>query len=465
MIKKILNTLIFKPLNNLDYLLKISKTIGEFYCRKNLLPKIQKYEIITPQKNKPTNILFINTTSNKGGAAKAANEMLCKNIGGKKGYKTNLLVAIDNSEEKKDFIDILKSGNKIKQRFLIRLQNATGYQDLFDNRAFRIKDLKVFKDCDILHLHNLHGNYFSPLALPELTALKPTIWTLHDEHALTGHCACFYDCNKWLTGCGKCPDLKSYPAIMTDSTAFNWEVKRKIYENSNITYVCPSNWLKEEAQKGILKNQDIRIIPNGIDEQVFLNYDKIETRKELNLPINKKILLFSANGSIENVEKGGIYIEQIRKYYQNRDDITFLALGSRKKEVNLKNFINIEYINSQETLAKYYSAADLLIYPTLTDNLPFVVLESLSCGTPVISFNTGGVPEEIEHLKTGYIAKYKDVQDLIDGIELFLNDDNLRKNASIEARKTVQKRFSIGTAVDNYIQLYNEIYEKMKKTV
>lgn len=463
--KKISNNFIFKSINHLDSLLNISKTIGELYYQKNLLPKIKKYEIVPPQKDKPTNILFINTTSDKGGAAKAVNEMLCKPLREKKGYKTNLLVAIDNSKEKKDYIEVLKSGNNTKQKFLSRLQKATGYQDFFAPKSFNIEYLKVFKDCDILHLHNLHGNYFSPPALPKLTALKPTVWTLHDAHALTGHCACFYDCNKWIEGCADCPDLNSYPAVQVDSTAFIWKVKRKIYENSNITYVCPSNWLKQEAQKGILKDKDIRLIPNGIDEQVFLNYDKIQARKELNLPLDKKILIFSANDGVENVQKGGVYIEQIYKHYQNRDDLVFLAIGSTKTETRTKNFINIGYIENQETLAKYYSAADLFIYPTLTDNLPFVVLESLSCGTPVISFNTGGIPEEIEHLKTGYIAKYKDFQDFIYGIELFLNDDNLRKNASIEARKTVEKRFSVGITVDNYIQLYNEIYEKMKKTL
>ncbi|MFA7658240.1 MAG: glycosyltransferase [Candidatus Gastranaerophilaceae bacterium] len=460
MTEKLLYNLISKLPQTLRYALK--EATGKMYYRSVLLSKIKKYPIVKPKKDKAKNILFINTIAGRGGAAKAAYEMLCEPLREQKAYNTDILVAEDYIKTNKH-IHLLKPDESKWQELLFEVGNKLGYQDFFHLNSFGIKGTEVFKSCDILHLHNMHGGYFSPFALPELTALKPTIWTLHDEHTLTGHCACFYDCEKWITGCENCPDLAGYPEIENDSTNLIWHLKQKIYENSNITFVCPSNWLKTEAQKGLLKNQDIRLIPNGIDENIFYNFDKIQMRKELGLPIDKKILMFSASGGTLNPQKGGWYIKQVVEYYKNRDDILLMSLGTMEEKMKEGNFLDIAFTSSQEELAKYYSASDLFIYPTLTDNLPFVVLESLSCGTPVISFNTGGVPEEIEHMKTGYIANYKDTEDFIKGIDIFLNDENLMEKACKEARKSILKTFTKDKAVDNYINLYDEIYEKTKK--
>lgn len=422
---------------------------------------LKKREFSKPVKENFDNVLYINTLAGHGGAARCAYDNLCKSFRLRKNLNTFMLAKALSPNISNETVGLAPRNISEQQDLLNYMQIKLGWQYFFQLGSFEIKDHEFFKQADILHFHNLHGGYFSPFVLPELTALKPTLWTLHDEQSFTGHCAYSFDCEQWQSGCRDCPDLSYYPTIEAKATDFVLKTKKHLYDNSLITYVCPSNWLKTRAQKSILQNKDIRVIYNGVDEKVFYNFEKEQARKELGLPVDKKILMFTADGSTDNPQKGGIFIKNTYERMKNRDDLLFLAIGGgSSKEHNLQN---ISYIYDETMLAKYYAASDLFIFPTLADNLPYVVLESMSCGTPVISFDVGGVPEEIQHLETGYVAKYKDLNDFIKGINIFLENDELRKNASIKARETIEKAFTIDISLENYLKLYNEIWENAKK--
>jgi len=399
-------------------------------------------------------ILYINTLAGKGGAAGVMNK-ISENV---KDYKTALLVTENQMESKN--IHIFPKNFSFRQKYLREFQYTEGWLDFFNLDSFKIKKTNIFKNSGIVHFHNLHGNYFSFFTLPEISSLKHCIWTLHDMYAFTGHCAHSFDCERWKTGCGECPDLTIYPEVMKDETAFVWKNKKEVYDKCKITIVCPSNWLKEKAEKSILKNQDIRLIYNGIDENIFINTDKNVAREKLGLPQDKKILLFSAHGGKTNYWKGGQYLSETYEIFKNRDDILFLNIGSLNKEEEVKNWLNIPYITNDSLLALYYSAADLFIYPSLAEVFGLVVAEALACGTPVVTFKTGGIPEIVEHLKTGYVAEYKNTGDFVNGINIFLQNDELRKNAGIEGRQTILEKFRLSYMVENYKKLYDEILEK-----
>jgi glycosyltransferase involved in cell wall biosynthesis len=420
--------------------------------KKTLLPLIRKFPKGNNKQEKIHNILHVNTVDSVGGAAKIASWI--NNELNSQGYNSKILVKIAFSND--NSVNVLKEEDSIKQKLLLKLQDNKGWLDFFHVASLNIKNLDLYKECNILHLHNIHGGYFSPFALPELSSLKPTIWTLHDEQSITGHCSFAFDCERWLTGCGKCENLKYYPDIKKDTTNFLWQTKKNIYEHSNLTIVCPSNWLKQRIEKSILKNQDIRLIYNGINEKIFTNTDKQIARQKLNLPHDKKILLFSANGSIKNPQKGGEYLIQTYETLSSCTDILFVNIGGQAADNNQENWLDIPYITEEETLALYYSASDLFIYPSLADSFGLVVAESLSCGTPVIAFKTGGIPEIVDHLKTGYIAEQKNSKDFINGIKLFLDNPDLRKNAGIEGRSKVENNFTLKKMVDSYIKLYSE---------
>jgi glycosyltransferase involved in cell wall biosynthesis len=446
------NSRLHNPVSFFKTLFISKKTAFRDY-QEHLLPLNKKFPSKKPQTENLTQILQINTNSGKGGAAVVANR-LHNALRGK--YRSYILAA--NKDAVDDNVFCLKEAKGANPNILNKMNGI--YLDFYHSASLHIKDMEIFKNADIVHLHNLHGGYFSIFALPELSSLKPTVWTLHDMQAITGHCAHSFECNKWQSDCKTCPHLDTYPAISSDTADFLLENKKRIYENSHLTVVCPSVWLKHKVENSILSNQKIELIYNGVDENTFIDENKRIARKKLNLPLDKRILMFSAHGGKENVWKGGTYLEKIINNLLSFPNLLFLNIGGQTNEKD-KNWIDIPFIQDEKLLSLYYAASDLFIYPSLADNLPLVVLESLSCGTPVIAFNTGGIPEEITHLENGYIARYKDVDDLNKGIHLFLNNDKLYKKASTTARKTVENKFTLGQMVTNYIKLYKRtIHER-----
>lgn len=437
---------------------KLFKRSYADFCLEEYL-KFKKTEILSTKNDKLQNILYINTLLGKGGAAKITYDMVAKNIK-ERGFNTKVLVNEVFGDIPTEDYQILPRSNKKEQKILCQVQDERSWLDFFHLSSFEIKNLEIFRQCDVLHLNNLHGNYFSLFALPELTSLKPTIWTLHDEFAVTGHCAFTYDCNNWLNGCNSCSNLDEYPGITKDTSSFLYETKKKIYESSKFTVLCYSKWMKDRLEKNILKDKDIRFIYNGIDENIFKPYDKIESRRELGLPLDKKIMMFCSNGASADKQKGGKYLTEAYELLKDREDLFFIALGNEKRELKTDNFLNIEYIYDENTMAKYYSASDLFIFPTLAETFGLVVAEALSCGLPVITFNTGPMPELVEHMENGYVASYKDTEDFVKGIETFINNPELLNAASKKARNTVLEKFTLNKMINSYSDLYQEVFSQ-----
>ena len=424
--------------------------------------KFKKTEISLAKSDKLQNILYLNTLLGKGGAAKITYDMLAKNFQNK-GFITKVLVNEVFGNIPGEDYELLPRSSQKEQKILNQVQDERTWLDFFHLSSFDIKNLEVFKKCDIFHLNNLHGNYFSLFALPELTALKPVIWTLHDEFAFTGHCAFTYDCNNWTNGCYSCPNLDEYPAITKDTCNLLYETKKKIYEASDFTVLCYSKWMKDRLEKSILKNKDIRFIYNGINEKIFKPYDKKQAREELGLPVNKTILMFCSNGASDNnKQKGGKYLSEVYETLKSREDLFFVTLGNAKRNYSSENYLNVEYIHDENLMAKYYSAADLFIFPTMAETFGLVVAEALACGLPVITFNTGPMQELVEHMKNGYVATSQNTSDFVTGIELFINNVELKNRASKNARDTVLEKFTIDKMTNAYLALYEEIYNSSK---
>jgi glycosyltransferase involved in cell wall biosynthesis len=397
-------------------------------------------------------VLMINMNDIAGGAAKVAFRL--REELKKSGYQASMLVANKTLISRE--IETLPSRKSFFQRLLNGFQLKQSWLDFFHLSTFKIKKLECFKQSDVVHLHNLHGDYFTPFALPEISKLKPLVWTLHDMQAFTGHCAHSFDCDKWQTDCEICPYLSTYPAITKDTAQFLWQTKKNIYEKCALNIVCPSNWLKQKVEKSILKNQKIRLIYNGIDETVFSPVSKDDVRRKLKLPLGKTILMFSSHGGKANSWKGGEFLDKSYEHFKHNKDLVFLNVGAAKTQMN-DNWYDIEYVENEKKLAEYYSAADVFIYPSLADNCPLVVLEALSCELPVVAFNTGGIPELVKHLQTGYIAKYRDLEDFIKGINLMISDKEFLATAAKEARQDVLQNFTLKKMAEKYLELYTNV--------
>ena len=316
-----------------------------------------------------------------------------------------------------------------------------------------------YKEADVIHLHNLHGDFLNLKTLIEVSKNKSVIWTLHDMWPFTGHCTHSFSCNRWQKGCGSCPNLKTYRPQAWDNTANIFNKKKIIYQKSKLNIVAPSQWLYKKLNKSIFKNQSKHLIYNGIDTHIFKIVSAKKAKQKLKLPINKKTILFVAHGGKSNVFKGGEYLDFLVKMYKSNPDILFVCIGEERKNLPQEtNIIYLPHIKDQKKLSLYFSAADIFLFTSQAENCPLVVLEALSAGVPILSFPIGGIPEIIEHKKNGYLSKINDKTDLQKGVNYLLNMkdeevDLMKKNN----RKKALKYFSTEKMVDSYKKIYEQI--------
>lgn len=430
---------------------------GQLYYYHELLPKVKQYKKSYPKSDKLKNIVQISAFSSRGGAAlisrKIYEEMKAL------GYSSKMLVGYKDSDNP-DITPIPRESG-VTQENLTKFQEKNDWPDFFHLSSFKLPEYKNFAYSNIVHYHNLHINFFSKFAMPYLTSLRPSIWTLHDEEAISDHAGYSLQEKQNEFGFWESSSLNSYPAIKTDTGRFISKNKKLIYENSDFTVVGVSKWMADRAKNSALGDKDIRMIYNGIDMDTFKALNKATARTELGLPIDKKILMFSANQGTKNSFKGGSFIINAYEKLKHREDILFISIGGDKGEK--ESWKDIGYVSDRDEMAKYYSAADLFIYPTLADTFGLVVAEALACNTPVVSFNTHAIPELISHKETGYLARHKDIDDFLAGIEYFIDEPALLERAQALARSSVVDRFSDKRMIKEYEELYLEIFEKSKK--
>ena len=400
------------------------------------------------------NILHINTISSGGGAAAVVQRL--DHIMRLRGASTHVLIGFGGSAQHADALKARSYGG------LLSWCLWRGLQDYHIQKSYRLPDHLFFRQADILHLHNLHGGYFNLWSLPLLSALKSTVWTLHDMQALTGHCAHSLECRRWQldAGCGYCPSLSSYPPLRRDTTHQLWKDKRTIYKHSSLYLVTPSIWLQRLVEKSILKNQPVICIPNGVDTAVYHPQDKDEARRLLGLPQDALLIGGCADGGLANPWKGGQYaLETVLELKKQFPSLHFFNIGVKTIPDSLQGadwVHHIPYVHEPAQLARLYAALDLLLYPTLADNHPLVCIESLCCGTPIVGFATGGVPEIVRDGLDGLLVPTREGTALIKAATTLLQDADLRKKMGKEAAASAAQRFNLTLFAQRYEKAYEE---------
>jgi len=293
-----------------------------------------------------------------------------------------------------------------------------GQEDFHYPGTKKLLELAPFRP-EILHLHNLHGDYFDLRELPSITRQVPTAVTLHDQWLMTGHCAYSLECERWRDGCGSCPHLDTYPAVPRDATEGNLERKRRIFSKSRLHVSAPSQWLLDQVPDSVLAEAVIgvpRLIPNGVDQAVFSSSEQAEARDRLKLPQNTPIICSAANLALSNRYKDWPTLREALRAVGERAETKVLAFaigeGGPPFETGNVRVESVSRVDHPNVLADWYRAADVFVQPSAADNHPLTVLESLSCGTPVVASAVGGIPEQIHHLQgvPGGIAGGVDVE-------------------------------------------------------
>ena len=319
-----------------------------------------------------------------------------------------------------------------------------------------IEKIKEY-DPDIIHLHNIHGFYLDVEQLFRYlkTSGKPVVWTLHDCWSFTGHCAHFdyIGCMKWKTGCGSCPQYKNvYPyALFKDNSAGNYKRKKDAFTGvPDLTVVTPSRWLAGYVRESYLGEYPVQVIPNGIALDRFRPVDG-GLRKRLGFE-NKYILLGVA--SMWEERKGYAYFEQLADRLDDSYQIILIGLSKRKLKTLHPRIHGVMRTNSMEELAEYYSMADAYVNTTLEDTFPTTNLEALACGTPVITFATGGSVESVD-ASCGKIVPKGDIEALIQAIEELKREPD-KKEACLRRAAGYDKddRFQ------DYLKLYRSLLER-----
>lgn len=310
---------------------------------------------------------------------------------------------------------------------------------------------------DIVHLHNIHGHYLNYPLLFEYLKKKniPVVWTLHDCWAFTGHCYHFEEigCERWKKRCYQCP--QTYP-ISLDKSENNYELKNRFFTSlTSLTLVPVSDWLGGLVKDSYLKNQSIRIIKNGIDLNIFkpqIPDDKIRTKYDIG---ERKIIMGCA--SVWPPSKGFADFIQLRELLPVSDYVIILV-GLYKEQISTlpDGIIGIERTNSVNELASLYSIADVFVNPTYSDNYPTTNLEAMACGTPVITYKTGGSPEAVDD-KTGFVVEQGNILALAKAIK----EMKQHPLSSNDCRKRAEEYFDKEKCYEKYIQLYNDLINKI----
>ena len=279
-----------------------------------------------------------------------------------------------------------------------RLLDKTGFASRRATKKLlrRLDEIKP----DIIHLHNIHGYYLNIELLFNYIREHNinVVWTLHDCWPLTGHCAGFdmCGCKKWKTGCFNCEQLGTYPASKgLDNSKWNWNKKKALFTNLNLIIVTPSQWLRDNVMKSYLRDYRCEVINNGIDLNIFKPADKCEMKKaqkKYNLDARKIVLGVAS----EWTPKKGLF--DFIKLSEMMQDIQFVVVGLTERQIKEmpQNIKGIKRTENQRELAALYTIADVFFNPTYEDNFPTTNLEALACGTPVITYDTGGSPESLD---------------------------------------------------------------------
>jgi putative colanic acid biosynthesis glycosyltransferase len=334
---------------------------------------------------------------------------------------------------------------------------------LFDNHGFSskiatkrfVKKIKQLEP-DVIHLHNLHGYYIHIEVLFKYLSKSniPVVWTLHDCWAFTGHCSYFdyVGCEKWKIKCNACPQKRNYPSsFLMDRSRENFKKKKAAFTSlSNLKIITPSNWLASLVKQSFLSNNSVEIINNGVDLDIFR--PRVSEFRETHKLNNKFMILGVAN--VWDFRKGiNCFIDLSTKLVSD-EILVLVGISPRQTKKLPENIISISRTESIIKLSEIYSSADVFVNPTLEDNFPTTNLEALACGSPVITFNTGGSIEALD-ANTGRVLRHNTVIELYDTIKEIKNLG--KKFFSRNCRNRAKNFYNMNHRFSDYIDLYKKI--------
>ena len=413
-------------------------------------------------------VLIINTSERAGGAAVASRRL--KDALNNNGVKAKMLVA----HKETDDITVVQLPGKLRQRIHFLWERwcvfcHLGFQrtHLFEldlaNAGSDITRLPEFREADVIHLEWVNQGMLSLKSIRRiLRSGKPMVWTMHDLWPATGICHVTLGCQSYIGGCQRCKYLPRHHAARDLSTRI-YARKKQLYASGSIHFVACSKWLGAQArQSGLLTGQHVACIPNPIDTHIYNNMNAREARRRCRLPEDKHVILFVSQ-RVTMQRKGISFFAEalqqlVNEHPERKDDTVVAILGGHADEVTpllpLPAF-PLGYVSDERRIVEVYNAADVFVNPSLDENLPNTIMEAMACGVPCVGFRVGGIPEMIDHGQNGYVAKYRDADDLERGIHWVLCEADYAA-LSAQAVAKVHRCYSQRAVAMRYIDEYNQ---------
>ena len=414
-------------------------------------------------------VLIVNTSHAAGGAAVAARRLM--DALRQNGAEASMLVRDDG---------FLGRWHFLWERLVLFVRLGFRREHLFDIDAgisgMDITCRREFREADVIHLHWVNQGMLSLRGLRKIIRSgKPVVWTMHDAWASTAICHLTLGCRQFISQCRQCHYLAHTPNPSPrrggeGGSPFNnrwlnriWRRKQRLLRDSGITFVACSRWLENESKaSAMLRGQHIVSIPNPIDTRVFRPGSREDSRREEGLPQDRRLVLFVCQ-RITNAYKGMDYlIEACRQldtaHPEMKYEVSVVLLGSHADEVaSLLPFPAIApgYVSDEQRMARLYRAADVFVLPSLSENLPNTIMEAMACGVPCLGFRVGGIPEEIDHLRTGYVARYRDAADLARGLHWLLYEAD-RESMVRDCVRKVEQCYSQAAVAVKYTEVYQQ---------
>lgn len=409
-------------------------------------------------------ILHLNTYEKRGGAARAVGRL--HNALKAEGVDSEVLVSLkENNDDsiKLHHISLHKKKIKLSKTFLSLQASPNPTQHSCNIFPSGIHKIVNQSNADIVHLHWVGDEFISIAEIKKIT--KPLVWTMHDMWAFCGneHCDNVYSSGRYRQVYSR----KNKPSVNTgkfDLDAWTWRRKLKHWKELKVHFVAPSQWMSKcLANSELFRHSSITVIPNCIDIDKFFPLDKIVAREKLGLSVSKKILLVGAVAGGGNPLKGyHLFVDAVKTLLRSQPDfeVDIAVFGGKPRVIagiNGAKVYDFGFIDDDEKIRQLYSAVDIYISPSMMESFGQTVLESISCGTPVVAFRVGGIKDIIKHKVNGYLANPFDAKDLSNGIRWIIESSTNHKNLSDDSRNIAVQRFQYKTVAKDHISLYRRI--------
>ncbi|TQJ95610.1 glycosyltransferase involved in cell wall biosynthesis [Achromobacter sp. SLBN-14] len=338
------------------------------------------------------------------------------------------------------------------------VEKVLSLQSQLYSNGMHMRRMEAFREADLVHYHIIHSGFLSMQSLPAMTAEKPSLWTLHDPWAMTGHCIHPFSCQRWKTGCGQCPDLKTDFAIQRDTTALNFRLKRMAYRRSNFEILVASSWMENMVrQSPLMDGVPVHKVPFGLDLDFFKPGDQAAAKARLGIEPHRLVLCFR---SVVNDFKGLQYVIEALDRLQTQVPICLLTLNDKGRIEKFKDrfqVVELGWTNDDSVMQDVYSATDLFLMPSLADSFGLMAVEAMACGKPTICFEGTALPEVVFTPEAGLAVPSRDSAALAAAMERLIGDPQERLARGARSRQLAEQHYDIRLQAERMVDVYERV--------